>query len=287
MDHPRARGRHLLAVVAIALIQLGGTHIAQRGQPGRHQLDQLGYALLLLGPALLLLRNRFPLPVCLGTTAVAGAYLLAGYAYGPVFLSVIVGFVTAVLTGHRRGAWLALTGLYLTLTLTSFRGWQALGLLAWLLLLALAAEVIRNKADQREQRRQARAEREQRIADEQRITIARELHDVLAHSISLINIQAGVALELLDGDPEQARTALTTIKQTSKEALGEVRQVLGTLRTPGSTAPRLPAPGLARLPELISQARTAGLTVTLHTHGTPARCPKASSWPPSASSRKR
>lgn len=62
--------------------------------------------------------------------------------------------------------------------------------------------------------------------------MARELHDILAHSISLIHVQAGVALELIDDQPEQARTALVTIKAASKEALGEVRQVLGTLRTP-------------------------------------------------------
>ncbi|MFC1407916.1 sensor histidine kinase [Streptacidiphilus sp. N1-12] len=268
MDHPRAHRRLVPVVVGVALIQLVGTRAAQHGQPDRHQLDAFGYVLLLLGPALLLLRHRFPLAVCLGTTAVGVVYLLADFAYGPILLSVVVGFVGAVLSGHRKGAWLSLSGLYLVhlvlaLATGTFRGWQELGLLAWLLLLVLAAEVVRNKSEQREQRRQVRAEREQRIADEQRMAIARELHDVLAHSISLINIQAGVALELLDGDPEQARSALTTIKQTSKEALGEVRQVLGTLRTP---APRVPAPTLDRLGELVTQARTAGLTVTLRTH---------------------
>src|SRR5690606_8568535 len=101
-----------------------------------------------------------------------------------------------------------------------------------------------------------------RRADEERLRIARELHDVLAHSISVINVQAGVGLALLDSDPEQARTALTTIKEKSKEALGEVRQVLDTLRTPGA-APRAPAPGLDRLPELVEQAAAAGLDVTV------------------------
>ena len=286
MDHPRARDRHdgppprrvlVVTAVGVALIQIVGTRAAQHAQPARHHLDALGYLLLLLGPALLLLRTRFPLAVCMGTTAVGVVYLLAGYAYGPIFLSVVIGFVSAVLAGHRRAAWAAVAGLYvahlaLGLATGSFGGWQELGLLAWLLLVVLAAEVVRNRVEQREQRRQVRAEREQRVADEQRIAIARELHDVLAHSISLINIQAGVALELLDGDPEQARTALTTIKRTSKEALGEVRQVLGTLRAPGGGparggAPRSPAPGLDRLGELVEQARTAGLAVSLSTFG--------------------
>jgi signal transduction histidine kinase len=302
MDHPRARRAHprweggdrrlpsravLITSVGLAVIQVAGTHAAERGQTTAHPLDAFGYALLLLGPAALLLRNRLPVVACAGTAAIAVVYLLIGYPYGPVFLSVVVGFVNAILAGHRRAAWSSIGAIYLAhLLLTVVTGklhwddagqWaRELGTLAWLLLVVLAAEVVRSRIEQREQRRQVRAEREQRVADEQRLAIARELHDVLAHSISLINIQAGVALELLDGDPEQARTALTTIKQTSKEALGEVRQVLGTLRTPGRSdaAPRTPAPGLARLGELVDQARTAGLEVALRTTGTPRALPQ-------------
>lgn len=81
-----------------------------------------------------------------------------------------------------------------------------------------------------------------------------------------------VGLALLDTDPEQARTALTTIKSASKEALGEVRQVLDNLRAPGD-APRAPAPGLDRLPELVDQAAAAGLTVTVETDGAPGAVP--------------
>ncbi|WP_370152658.1 sensor histidine kinase [Streptacidiphilus sp. EB129] len=290
MRHPRARGiefggarplrrraRPFLAL-GVAVVQLVGTHAAQRTQLDRHQLDALGYALLVLGPALLLFRRRWPLPVCIGTTAVAVVYLYVGYAFGPIFLSVVVAFVGAVMAGYRRGAWLTMAVLYLThlllaLTNGSFHWPDELGLLAWLAAVVLAAEVIRARIEQREQWRQVWAERDQRIADEQRLAIARELHDVLAHSISLINVQAGVALELLDGDPEQARTALTTIKQTSKDALGEVRQVLGTLRAPGRGAPRAPAPGLDRLGELVQQARAAGLQVTLGTDGRPRALP--------------
>ena len=289
MDHPRARERRggppshrglVATAVAVALIQVIGTRAAEHAQSGQQQLDQLGYLLLLLGPAVLLFRRRFPLAVCLGTAAVSVGYLLAGYPYGPFFLSAVIGFVNAVVAGHRKAAWAAAAGLFVAhlgfgLATGHFGGWRELGLLAWLLLVVLAAEVIRTRVEQRQQWRLARAEREQRVADEQRIAIARELHDVLAHSISLIHLQAGVALELLDGDPEQARTALTTIKTTSKEALGEVRQVLGTLRAPGGGgAPRSPAPGLNRLGELVEQARTAGLTVALRVDGTPRALPQ-------------
>jgi signal transduction histidine kinase len=89
--------------------------------------------------------------------------------------------------------------------------------------------------------------------------MARELHDVLGHHLSLINVQAGVGLHLMDNRPEQAREALTAIKTASSEALREVRAVLGVLRPEEEAAPRQPALGLDRLDELTADA---GLPVT-------------------------
>src|SRR5947207_16022338 len=102
----------------------------------------------------------------------------------------------------------------------------------------------------RRERAAARArtleEEARRRTSDERLRVARELHDVVAHNISLINVQAGVALHLMDEQPEQARTALTAIKQASKDALGELRSVLGVLRQGDDLAPRDPAPGLGR-----------------------------------------
>ncbi len=134
---------------------------------------------------------------------------------------------------------------------------------AWVLAVVALSELVRTRREQWVKEQAERAQAARRRADEERLRIARELHDVLAHSISVINVQAGVGLALLDSDPEQARTALSTIKAQSKEALGEVRQVLDTLRAPGD-APRTPAPGLDRLPELVEQAGRAGLSVEAH-----------------------
>lgn len=97
--------------------------------------------------------------------------------------------------------------------------------------------------------------------------IARELHDVLAHNISMINVQAGVAGHLIDRQPEQAREALVTIKEASREALRELRGTLGLLRGVDDEAPRAPAPGLARLGELIERHHSAGLAVRVVTTG--------------------
>src|SRR5690606_35800167 len=104
-----------------------------------------------------------------------------------------------------------------------------------------------------------------RHASEERLRIAQELHDVIGHHLSLINVQAGVGLHLMDSRPEQARAALSAIKQASAEALGEVRSVLATLRAADEAAPRTPALGLDRLAELTGDA---GLPVQTSIVGT-------------------
>jgi signal transduction histidine kinase len=105
---------------------------------------------------------------------------------------------------------------------------------------------------------------------EERLRIARELHDAIGHHLSLINVQSGVALHLGDQLPEQARDSFSAIKQASKEALSELRSVLSVLRQEDDPAPRSPTPALARLDDLVSQAAAAGLTVRTEIDG-PAR----------------
>ncbi|KJY26001.1 histidine kinase, partial [Streptomyces sp. NRRL S-444] len=193
-----------------------------------------------------------------------------------VFISVALACFAAVVAGHRYAAWGAVGALWAGHLLIGHWLYRWLpppgdgpapwgtegGVTAWAIAVLAASEVVRVRREQWARDRAERKAAERRRVDEERLRIARELHDVLAHSISVINVQAGVGLALLDTDPEQARTALTTIKAASKEALGEVRQVLNTLRAPGE-APRTPAPGLGRLPELVDQAASAGLTVSV------------------------
>jgi signal transduction histidine kinase len=112
-----------------------------------------------------------------------------------------------------------------------------------------------------------REEEALRRASEERLRIARELHDALGHHLSLISVQSGVALHLNEALPEQARTSLTAIKQASKEALSELRSVLDILRQEGEAAPRFPASTLDRLDDLVAQASKAGLDVRAETEG--------------------
>src|SRR5690606_11989366 len=95
---------------------------------------------------------------------------------------------------------------------------------------------------------------ERRVAQE-RIRIAHELHDVLAHTIAVIGVQAGVAEEAVADSPDEARTALRAIRERSRDAMGELRAAVGALREHDAAAPRGPAPGLARLDELLEAAR--------------------------------
>jgi signal transduction histidine kinase len=285
---PPARGLPWVSSVVIMVVQVVGCSVAAREQTGRTELDALGYVLLVVGPALLTLRRRAPVAVAAVTGAVLLVYVTAGYPYGPIFLSVVVAFFSAVVAGHRRAvlitagviymAHLVLAGgLYRWLPPSHDSGLTLPGVsasAAWLLVVLAGSELARVRREQAVREQRERAEAERRRVDGERLRIARELHDVLAHSISVVNVQAGVALTLMDERPEQARTALVAIKAASKEALGEVRQVLDTLRADGD-APRAPAPGLDRLPELVEQAAGAGLAVDTHVDGPASALPPA------------
>lgn len=278
---PPVLGRGFLLPLAVGVIQIVGTRFAGFGQPERLGLGALGILLLALGPAALVLRRRFPVAVLGFVLATTLGYLLLDYPRGPIFFALIVAFVTAVMTGHRVAAILALVAGYFSfLWLPYLVGveqaptWaHALGLGAWLLVLLTVAEVARGRREQAIESARARGEEARRRASEERLRIARELHDVLAHNISLINVQAGVALHLIDERPEQARTALAAIKQASNEGLNELRSVLDILRRDQEDPPRSPTFGLARVDDLVSRTEAAGLSVSKYVDGTPRSLP--------------
>jgi len=276
-----------LAVVA-GLIQVGGTALAARHQVDVRMLDVPGYLLLTSGPAALIVRRRWPVAVLMVAFAATFCYVLLGYPGGPIWMALIVAFGTALVSGHRIAAYMSLfIGYPCFVWLVNLvngqplpSGWIAAGIAAWMLLLVAASELVRNRRafaqasrqraieEQRSQREAAR-----RHATEERLGIARELHDVLGHSLSLINVQSGVALELMDRKPEQARTALSAIKQVSKEALVEVQSVLDSLRRPDEEAPRAPVPSIENIGELVRRAEATGLAVDVEQAGQPSSLP--------------
>jgi signal transduction histidine kinase len=276
-----------LIPLVVAAVQLSGSGRPRRrgGGPDLHwvPLNWFGYLLLLAGPVALLLRTVYPYTVLLAVIAITGTYLAAGFRFGPVFLSLIVAFLSAATVGPRwRSYPLPLLGWAAVVwAIPLARGHDppptvAIGAIAaWLLVLVAVAEGIRQRRAVLVARRQRRAAiareaqaEQDRQASQARLSIARELHDVLAHSLSMINVQSSVALELLDDQPERAGPALAAIKDASRQAISDVHSLVTALR--GDDAqPTAPTPGIADLDGLVGTARATGLTVTTAVHGEP------------------
>ncbi len=257
----------LFGLIPLTIIQVGGTFGASRNQTGHRDLDALAIVIAVLGPLSLPLLVRWPRQVLAFVVAITAAYLLRDYAYGPVFASLAIATVVTVVRGHRLVAWAGLGAVVAVFAIQRLAydhpwSWSGLsGVVAWALLVVAVGEVVRVRRERMLASRQARAESSRRQANEERLQIARELHDVVAHHISLINVQAGVALHIVDRKPEQAQTALEAIKDASKEALVELRSLVGILRDVDDEAPRKPTGTLASLDDLVERSGHAGLQV--------------------------
>jgi signal transduction histidine kinase len=269
----RLSWRRDLALPAVLLVlQLAGAAAVALGHRGHQEhLGAADWILLVAGPLALTVRHRYPVAVLW----VAFAATLTPSGAWSANLSLIVAFFVAATGGHRRAAWVVIVVGYACAVWLAPLAYGhpagsaqfALLLLGWLAGLVAAAEAVRLTRERAAHGRAARQLEERRRASEERLQMARELHDVIGHNISLINVQAGVGLDLWDSQPEQARAALTAIRAVSKDALGELRTMLAALRQVGEDAPRRPAPGLDRLPDLIATTRAAGVPVRSETAG--------------------
>jgi signal transduction histidine kinase len=199
------------------------------------------------------------------TGVMTAGYFALGYADGPVFLALPAAtFVVASACPVRRwvwwaaGAvapvWLGLAADYLWWRPEAGHQllWQGAGAAAIVAATGAVATAARSRLE-------ARAERVGRAATEERLRMAQELHDGVGHGLSVIAMQAGVALHVLERDPEQARTNLEAIRETSKESLEALRAELAAMS--GDAAPRRPASGTADVPALVDRVRGAGLAV--------------------------
>src|SRR6516225_4868686 len=265
--------RDLALPLVVLAVQLIGQAVASRTfdlfHPP-HPLGALDWVLLVAGPVALVARRRHPVPVLWVTLAAALPWSSgSGWAH----VSFIIAFFVAATAGKRSSAWLALAIDFAAIWLFPLifdyptpPPNDALLLAGWLLALVIAAEAIRIRAERAAATRVSRQIDQRRRQSEERLRVARDLHDVIGHNISLINVQASMGLDLMDSQPEQARAALSAIKSASKDALEELRTMLMTLRQ-DAAAPRSPAPGLDRLPELIELTRAAGLSVEAEVTG--------------------
>ena len=259
------------AIPVLLVLQVAGTFGAFANQVDARPTP-LALAIAVIGPLLLLAFDRSPAAVFGATVVLTATYLVAGYPYGPIFATLSIVSVLTVVRGRRHLVW---AGLVLLLVVVQARevvegdwSWAWLsGATAWILVLVAVSEIVRLRDERLRAARQAEHAARRRAADEERLQIARELHDVVAHHLSLINVQAGVALHLVDRRPDQAQTALAAIKDASKEALVELRSLVGMLRDAEAEAPRRPSGTLASLGDLVERSAHAGLEVRRSVRG--------------------
>ncbi|NQX27813.1 sensor histidine kinase [Microbacteriaceae bacterium VKM Ac-2854] len=223
----------------------------------QHAVGPLFLASALIGVVALLGARRWPGP----TVVVVGLSSIVGLVIPQLPPVAAVPFAFAIVSACVRGArvWaFVMVGVALLIPLITFliavsplQSARSLGDLFLLFIAVAVGEATRVRRLRYREFRAAQLERRQSEAERERVRIARELHDVLAHSLSSINVQAGVGLHLMSSRPERAAEALESIKATSKNALDDVRTVLGILRG-DDAAPRVPEPDLSALPALVA-----------------------------------
>ncbi|MER7181546.1 histidine kinase [Streptomyces hyaluromycini] len=265
----------VLSVVAVSVVH------------DEHRLSFRWPAVVLVGVSCVALMWRRGHPFGVLVVAVGCAVVLQelGFREGPLETSpVIVSVYTVAVCTDRRTAW-ATAGVSVAVlvgaaVMSNPRVWLSpdnAAVLAWTALPAAVGDGVRSRrayvaaVEERAEHAERTREQEarQRVADE-RMRIARELHDVVAHHIALINAQAGVAVHLVEQRPEHALTALEGIRDVSQSALDELRVTVSLLRQPDETAaPRDPMPGMAQVPVLLESFERAGLAVKQTLSGVP------------------
>lgn len=221
-------------------------------------------------------RRRLPTVTLAAATTAATTYLVAGYPYGPILFPVALGAYAVArrrpMHESTRACLLALAVLLLHVPFNdaALPGWLAvLPASAWVLV-PFAVGLSFRTADE-----SAAREREALLRshlEEERLRIAQEVHDVVGHGLAAVQMQADVALHVMERDPDQARRALQSISRSSAAAFAELRSTLEVLRSDG--APLAPTPGLAGVDDLVARVRQGGVDVDLTIVGSPAALPE-------------
>jgi len=279
--HLPALALDLFLALFITVMQVQGTVSRVSSEPESvvrplADLGHLGYILLIASGSVIVMRRQFPVAVFAVTALASLAYYTLDFPDGPGWLGLFVALYGLTAYGDgRRSIVIAGVGISV-LTLgwlvaaadiepRAAIGWVFFRIGASVMSAALgesarSRRVIAAEALERAELAERTSGEEARArVDEERLRIAREVHDTVAHAIAIINVQAGVTAHLLDKRPEGTRAALESIEQTSSHALREMRSILGVLRDDQDG--RVPHPGLEGIDELIAQARDAGLDI--------------------------
>jgi signal transduction histidine kinase len=269
----------LAGTLTTALLLLVTAHIPV--DTGERSLDPLGWSVLILAGACVGVCRRHPgVAVGVATTALA-VYILREYVGGPIYVTVWIALFALSWRASRRVAFGAALAVVAVLVLSSsLAGRLAIPLqlvfLGWSAAAVLLGDSLRNRRSylaQLEERarvlERSREEEARRRVAEDRLRIAQDLHDSVAHAMATINVQAGAAAHVVERRPEAAQAALSAIRDASGEVLDELAALLGVLRngTDPDTAGIDGAPGLGSIPKLVHTTRRAGLPVSLDVDG--------------------
>ncbi|WP_432752617.1 sensor histidine kinase [Streptomyces sp. JL2001] len=289
---PSPRVTDAVVALAVTLVVVIWTLVAARYTDEPTARTVVGWTVIAIGCGALCFRRRWPVAVAVVTLLACAVYYPVSAQDGPLMITFALALYTLAAEGRFAAAVALAAATLLAVGLGELRQQPghrqiddtSLAMLSgWLISLVAVGRAQRTRLaylHEVEQRALA-AEREQEArarqsATEERLRIARELHDVLGHSISLINVQSGAVLHRLGKKPEPdvalaaAEEALQAVKATSKDALRELRATLGLLRRADEAAPTSPTSGLALLGELVERARSTGLDVRTAVAGTPA-----------------
>lgn len=256
-----------VALVGVVLVLVGVAEGQRLGPDWDATASVIGsWCLAVVVCAALPLRRRLPVAVGWFTVIGTGAYYLVSTVDGPLVLVPIAALYALAARGRIQAS-IAMAAVMVigvgagVLAGTGDVNGTAVFMLTGWLVAVVALGTMRHG-------RLAYAEEQARLrATQERLRIARELHDVIGHNMSMIHVQASSALHRMRKDPDQAQEALTAIKQGSKEGLRELRATLGVLRQVDEEAPTAPSPGLSRIDELVSSAAWAGLDVGIERSG--------------------
>jgi signal transduction histidine kinase len=250
----------VVAALLLAAFMAAGSLVVRVTQPDARPVTALGVALLVGCGLALAVRRALPVLAFALAVGAATAYLALRFGGWPVYIGAFAGLVSLVSGVARARRWVpptAVGGVAVAVATGPPEGWDPIKMVTVAAVWAAVAVVTARSAQVR--RRLAEQEAAAQVAQE-RLRIARELHDVLSHSLASISLQAGVGLHLADRRPEQAGQALHAIREISNEALAQARVALSAVRGAGEAGP-----GLADLDALVASVRASGLRVDLDT----------------------
>lgn len=271
------RWRDLVPALPLLFIGLAGTGRAQANQQGFVAApDGVAYALVAVAALSLVLRRRAPLVALVATGLAMSGYLALEYPFGPILLTgpAATYAVATRLPARSATAWCAGFAAVTSAAASPHflgaddAGWRGylVWTTVWVAVLAAPAAIGAARVVRRRSEAVMRVEQARRAVSEERLAMARDVHDGVGHGLAVIALHAGVALHVLDRDPERARELLTTIRATSRESLEGLRSDLERLRSTGPAGTpepgaRRPAPGVDDLPVLLGRMRDGGLVL--------------------------